>query len=387
MTDDHKEALAQYKLKQQGYHQKKALAQAKELADDFKGRSNHVSEAKRIFSDEAKQRNEKGHKDSEKTHPTFLRPEQIAKGAKYDIEQVFKTTLGGYLRTATQQDLIAFTKNIELLSDQYVKGITAKKVINLSRPIDIERCNRQIFAVNAISLIKGVVQFQTSASKLYNETHHFVNVEFTRYNSTVLSPKGITKQDLKREVILGGLRFECDCGRHKYVYRYMATIGGYNYGRKEEGFPKEKNPNLNGLACKHVLRVMDYILSPLFLEFMARNFKKERNTQYGSRIKPTKTQAIKDLEANAKRQGQKRYNQITQNQKAQDRELQARVARHAKRLQAERIKSIMKSEKNITKGQAEKRIKQDAKLQLNSLLNQKLITPDAYNVILASLNK
>lgn len=54
----------------------------------------------------------------------------------------------------------------------------------------------------------------------------------------------------------GHLSFDCDCERHRYFFRYIATIGGFNAGRDETGYPKIRNPGLKGVACKHVLRVM-----------------------------------------------------------------------------------------------------------------------------------
>lgn len=57
------------------------------------------------------------------------------------------------------------------------------------------------------------------------------------------------------------LSFDCDCGRHRYFLRYVATIGGFAAGGRNGGFPKIRNPGLKGVACKHVLRVMTEIES------------------------------------------------------------------------------------------------------------------------------
>ena len=59
----------------------------------------------------------------------------------------------------------------------------------------------------------------------------------------------------------GKLKFECDCGRHDYWYRYIATIGKYNYGIDESRYPSTRNPNVTGVACKHALRVMKHVTS------------------------------------------------------------------------------------------------------------------------------
>lgn len=40
---------------------------------------------------------------------------------------------------------------------------------------------------------------------------------------------------------------------------YLNTVAGTVLGRKEGGFPKIRNPNMTGVACKHILRVMHWI--------------------------------------------------------------------------------------------------------------------------------
>ena len=76
------------------------------------------------------------------------------------------------------------------------------------------------------------------------------------------------------------LAFDCDCGRHRYWFRYISTIGNFNSGRKELGFPKVRNPNLKGVACKHVLRVMSEVESSTsVLNFLAKHMEKLRDSQ------------------------------------------------------------------------------------------------------------
>ncbi|EPA1084307.1 phage tail protein, partial [Escherichia coli] len=56
--------------------------------------------------------------------------------------------------------------------------------------------------------------------------------------------------------------FDCDCGRHQYWYRYIATAGNFALAPpKEYAFPKIRNPNLKGIACKHVIHAMTRLQS------------------------------------------------------------------------------------------------------------------------------
>jgi hypothetical protein len=69
--------------------------------------------------------------------PTFLRPEHIAKGESYDVERVLYTTLGQQKgeppRKITREDIMAFKDNIDLLREQYSKGITIPKASPFQR--------------------------------------------------------------------------------------------------------------------------------------------------------------------------------------------------------------------------------------------------------------
>ncbi len=87
------------------------------------------------------------------------------------------------------------------------------------------------------------------------------------------------------------LAFDCDCGRHRYFLRYVATIGGFAAGRQEWGYPKIRNPGLKGVACKHVLRVMAELESSgLVLRFLQRHMDKLRAAG-GARARLTAAQA------------------------------------------------------------------------------------------------
>lgn len=57
-------------------------------------------------------------------------------------------------------------------------------------------------------------------------------------------------------MLTGNVKYDCDCQRHTFWFRFICTIGGFNYGRSEDGFPRVRNPKLYGVACKHVIRVM-----------------------------------------------------------------------------------------------------------------------------------
>lgn len=266
---------------------KRYQRQALQVMQEQVKRNDLLKEGNQQFSVENKRRSiVQGH--NAQGHRRLLNPSDIEKGLMYGIDDVFMTTLGGELRALNTQDLLAIRDNIETLNNQYAKGITAKKVMRLSLGIDKRRANQQIHLVVPLSLKDNVVKFMTNASGDNKAQVHYLHVEFTTLSKALLTGE---KPDFKaiEKICAGNIRFECDCGRHTYWYRYLATLGGYGYGRLEHAYPKERNPYLSGVACKHAIRVMQYILSPSFAHDMQRKINKLRQAQAIKNQKTTKT--------------------------------------------------------------------------------------------------
>lgn len=196
----------------------------------------------------------------------ILNPDEVA--GEYDAGRLLATTLGGNLHALTHDDLRAFRQNVQLLGKRFRGGITAKAVIDSSLPEDRERANRQIRMAVPVQSIGGRIHFMTNAGPDSDVTRHHVHIELMTFGAAVSAPKVAT--EVVKEVSAGALKFDCDCGRHTYWYRYIATVGKYNAGRDETGFPKIRNPQLRGIACKHVLRVMQQLSMPVIRQFIAK---------------------------------------------------------------------------------------------------------------------
>jgi len=188
---------------------------------------------------------------------TILKPNEVS--GEYDAGRLLTTSLRGAVRQITQDDLRAFQENVKNLKKKFVGGIKAQGVIDLALADDTERANSQIRMAVPASYRGNLFHFITNAGPGSEVSRHHVNVEFLDFEAAV----GASSNDPRRigkSVANGRLRFDCDCGRHTFWYRYIATIGKYNYGRAETGYPKIRNPRLVGVACKHALRVMQVIL-------------------------------------------------------------------------------------------------------------------------------
>jgi hypothetical protein len=171
-----------------------------------------------------------------------------------DAARLLMTTLGGQLRPITLDDLRAFSESANKLGKRFKGGITAQGVIDLSLPIDRERSNEQIRTALVVRAQAGVLHFITNAGPDSDVARHHVNVDFPAFKAYSASPSDPKK--LARAMLDGPLRLECSCGRWTFWYRFLATKGGFGYGRPETGFPRVRNPRLVGVACKHALRVM-----------------------------------------------------------------------------------------------------------------------------------
>lgn len=236
--------------------------------------------------------------------PNILNPSEVR--GEYDANRMLETTLGGIKRVMTSDDLAAFRRNAAIAGKNFVGGITARQVIDQSLSIDRERARKEILWAmpsHANKNQKGnlSVNFNTDASKRNGATRHFVQVEFSGFQTAIASgahaPLKAARLMTKEKI-----KFDCDCGRHTYFLRYVATVGNYNAGRGETGYPKIRNPNLVGIACKHVLRVMAEIEGGAYvLQFLTRAIEKARKEGGKVRLQTSQKEADKQIEKQAGR--------------------------------------------------------------------------------------
>lgn len=195
---------------------------------------------------------------------------------EYDAHRLLMTTMGGQVRPLTFDDLATFRHNVRQVQSRYKGGIRARQVLDLSMPDDRARANAEIRTAVPVAAYGSKVRFMTNAGPNSDVNHHHVIVDFLSYASAASGARGDGKKSaawMRKEP----LKIECDCGRWRYWFRYIATIGKFNAGRDETGYPKVRNPNLRGVACKHILRVMAEVESSTSIQvFLARLIDKAR---------------------------------------------------------------------------------------------------------------
>ena len=346
---------------QQAYQQMQEALTNGSLRRDLQGRRS-VDNQQRKLAEREIEYDDQGRKIP---RPMFLRPEDIAKGKDYDVEKVLFTTLGQQKgdrpRRITRDDILAFQDNILLLKDQYKKGITIQNIVNLSLQDDIDRANEQIHMAVPLSRKSGLVHFLTNAGPNSKVQNHHVEVEFSNFNSVVFDIKKEAVSTVKNRIANGKIKFECDCERHTFWFRYMATIGGYGLGRQEGGFPKVRNPHLSGVACKHVLRVVHWILSPAGIQYLKKQVEVERTKQVGARYKQSNAkindhlnQQMVDIESG-------KAKPIIPNIQKAEQEMMRRANKVAKKYFADQLKQMKQAELDLRKASIQ--------AQLNAVLH------------------
>ncbi|EZD38192.1 hypothetical protein, partial [Escherichia coli] len=152
-----------------------------------------------------------------------------------------------------------------------VPGITYAQLVAQSTSIDIKRANNKVSdgtgikAATFLGLKHNLALISVNASDESVHQHHRVRIRFEEWDKAVeeIAEDGAKKARIAADLCKGRVSFDCDCGRHQYWYRYMATAGNYAVAPpKEYAFPKIRNPDLTGVACKHVLHAMTRFQSP-----------------------------------------------------------------------------------------------------------------------------
>lgn len=276
----------------------------------------------------------KAHRDSLSRAANLLKPGEIA--GEYSAARMLGTTLGGVLRPITSEDLKAFAKNVKAIGKKFSGGITPKDVISMSAQVDRQRANDEIRTAVPMAHKDGAMHFVTNAGPDSDVTRHHVYVEFLNYSSVVASP--VKADQLVRQLYEGKVRFRCDCGRFTFWYGYIATVGQFIYGDQQVNFPKIRNPHLTGVACKHSLRVMQQLSSPIV------RLRLVKMIEDGRKDTPGKVQivAVKDARAIAEQQskqaGWKRHTVESSQERAQ-RLAQQRMARNAQSAAQKKVKA------------------------------------------------
>lgn len=200
-----------------------------------------------------------------------LTPYLIKNKSLDDIIKLGRRKGGVYF---TKDDLKGFEKRRGDVRNTFTNGeagITYAQLISHSQQIDIKRANNKvddglgITSATPVSINHNMLVVRVTASQASVDQFHRVKIRLEEWDRLVdeLTDDRRKNQGIVRQLCAGRISFDCDCGRHQYWYRYIATAGNYAVAPpKEYAYPKEKNPSLKGVACKHVIHATTRLQSP-----------------------------------------------------------------------------------------------------------------------------
>lgn len=328
----------------------------------------HSKEAKARFKVDKMQRAA-----AEKSPRSVILSKKDIQG-EWDAGRVLETTLGGAKRPLNAEDLAIFRRNMQTARARFQgdAGLTARQIINAAaaKPVlyrrvqpsgaksDIDKAKLEISSCALIAANHGQLRFVTNASQDSKATRHHVVIQLNAFKAAARQLASVeTSNQSEAKKVAAWLRkqkiaFDCDCERHRYFFRYVATIGGFAAGRQEWGYPKIRNPNLKGVACKHVLRVVSELeKSTTVLNFLAKHLLKAQNSK-DAKARSQNTQKQAEQQAKKKAVGIETSQDRAQKRRAA---LERRAAQNAAKVQTSRLKKAAraskKSQADISGGQ------------------------------------
>jgi hypothetical protein len=204
---------------------------------------------------------------------TILSPEAVS--GKVAPSKVLMTTLGGEARPITADDLRRFRARITEVGKNLRAGITPREALAMSRPIDLKRSRDEIKSAVPVLMRGAVLRLATDSGPASKVARHIFEVEFSQFAAAVARPATI-QQAAAWLLSDTPIKFTCDCPAHTFWLRYIASIGGWAYGRQETGYPKIRNPALAGCLCKHGVRAVSMLDSLLVRRHVAQAIEKAR---------------------------------------------------------------------------------------------------------------
>lgn len=199
-------------------------------------------------------------------------------------------------------------------------GITAQQAIDLSNrdPLkytrqqhkpnlrsDFDKARLEIKRAVPASALKDVLRVVTNAGFGSKAGQHYVTIKFPQFGEVVeqVAQKRLTAKQGADRLRKGRLKFSCDCDRWQFCFSYVATIGNYNAGPPQRGFPKIRNVALRGCACKHVLRAVSELQSSgAWYGFLERHVAAAANKLPGATRSTKQEQAAKPSEIKTEEQ-------------------------------------------------------------------------------------
>lgn len=297
---------------------------------------------------------EKKQKQNRRKAKRTLTPAQLRAKKAADIARLGEKSEGVPF---TVDDLKEFERNRakhKQSFDSSTAGISYPQLVSGSRKIDIDRANNKvsdgsgITRANLSGIRANMILVRVRASSKSVHQDHLVKIRLEEWDDNLQEPPAGKYELAAKQASMGRMSFDCDCGRHQYWYRYLATMGNYAVAPpKEFAYPKVRNPQMKGVACKHVLKAAVMLQSPAWHRIIGRQMEVQSSkVGFGDDRKLTHVVTGNEAKDAARNRSTKinenkikaAHRQYQRSQKALDRKLKAetkeieRIRRQAKRI-------------------------------------------------------
>lgn len=242
----------------------------------------------RVFKEVQRKNNSK-----RRTARRTLTPALFSKGRRNKVQDLVRLGRKADGTEFTQDDLLRFDKMRKKFKKRMggFPGVTYMEVAHRSTKTRIDRASnrsndrRGITKAALVAIRANVATIRVKASEVSVHQEHRVQLRLEEWESYMADASGAVRsyELATKKACAGRISIACDCGDHQYRYRYMATLGNYAIAPpKEFAFPKITNPELTGLACKHVIKAMTMMQSPVWQKVLGRQMADQaRRAGYG----------------------------------------------------------------------------------------------------------
>lgn len=194
---------------------------------------------------------------------------------------VFDYGFNGETREFSLAELNRMAKRVETVKGQLKhseNGIDVQTLIKTALPSDKKKARdiptAMVYKFDADHTV--YLQVGASGDTPNAPSHYLVRIRLEEWDNHVEANEGNNYLVPAQRATMGRISFDCNCGRHTYWYRYLATIGNFAVAPpKETVFPKIRNPKLKGVCCKHVIKAALAIQNPGVQARVAKQMKSE----------------------------------------------------------------------------------------------------------------
>jgi len=183
---------------------------------------------------------------------------------------------GGYFTLADLRRFDDARKKAAKGFDYSSAGAPLYQLLSSSVSIDKHRAKDEIKNTVLYRIKFNELFFRVTAGPNSNVSYHQVRVRLEEWPANLAG--GNKCLSSVKKACEGRISFDCDCGRHQFWYRYIATVGGFAIKPYEFSFPKIRNPQLKGCCCKHVIKTLYALRSPSIHNLLSKEMSRQADT-------------------------------------------------------------------------------------------------------------